>query len=444
MKIGDETQTIEFKESTGEIHQGIEAIASILNKHSQGELYFGVKDDGTVKGQIVKDSTIKSIADAILRDIEPRINPTIEKVTFEDLDYIKVSFYGMQKPYSAFGRFLVRVGTQNRQMTRDELRRLIKNEDYSYPWERETNDLVLDDIDDTSLKNYYDEAISCGRLTMNLYDKISLLSSLDLYKNNKLNNAAYALFGKNAKVGLKLATYATDDKLTFTDLKLFNDNIYNLFDIAIKYILDHINWKMRIELKREAIPEIPVDAIREIVVNAFAHAIYEPLPEIEINIHPGKITIFNPGSFPDELTPIDFINDNIPSIKRNPLILDVLYRCKNVEKSGTGFKRMNSSCKNANLKWDFKLTAYGFLFNFYRNNVSLSDTLDVTLTSELNDSEKRVYDMIKNNKKITRKEMSITLDKNIRTIQRITGSLVNKGYISRIGNNRFGYWEILK
>ena len=97
---------------------------------------------------------------------------------------------------------------------------------------------------------------------MNHFDKIQLLSILELYKNNKLNNAAYALFGKDAKVGFKLATYATDDKITFIDLKLFKDNIYNLFEIAVRYILDHINWNMKIELKRDAIPEILIEAIR--------------------------------------------------------------------------------------------------------------------------------------------------------------------------------------
>lgn len=50
-------------------------------------------------------------------------------------------------------------------------------------------------------------------------------------------------------------------------------------------------------------------------INAFAHAFYENHPEIEINIHPGLISIFNPGTFPVELTPNDFINRIISSLK---------------------------------------------------------------------------------------------------------------------------------
>lgn len=227
---------------------------------------------------------------------------------------------------------------------------------------------------------------------MPTYNKESLLSTLELYKNQKFSNATYVLFGKEADIGLKLACFATDEKITFTDLNLLKGNIYNLINIATTYILNHINWQVNINKKREEIPEIPVKAIREIVVNAFAHAIYEPTPEIEINIHPNKITIFNPGSFPDDLTPNDFVKENISSIKRNPLILDVLYRCKDVEKSGTGFKRMNELCQLNHISWDFKKTAHGFYFTFYRaTNVTLNVTLKEK--SNLTENESFVYNL---------------------------------------------------
>lgn len=439
MNLGLENEILEFKETTGELHQAIESIAAILNKHNAGVLYFGVLDNGDVKGQIISDNTIKNVTDGIYRDIEPRIVPTVQRIALDGKEVIKVSFSGKQVPYSAFGKFLIRVGTQNRQMTRDELRKLIKNEDYSYPWEKEKNSSGLDDIDNDSLKSYYDEAVGCGRLVLDTYNDKELLTILELYKDGALNNAAIALFGKSAGIGLKVATFATNEKITFTDLKLFKGNIYQLYNKAISYISDHINWRLDIGIKSETIPEIPLEAIREIVINAFAHAIYEPTPEIEINVFPGMITISNPGSFPDELTPIDFINDDISSIKRNPLILDVLYRCKNVEKSGTGFKRVNKVCSKNGIRWDFKETAYGFSFTFYRTNKSYARNIE---NNDLTDLEEKVYRLINNNVKISREEIANILGIGIRSVQRITNSLVKKGYLLRIGNNRFGYWEL--
>lgn len=36
MNLGMETETVEHKRSTGEMREGMESIASILNKHGQG------------------------------------------------------------------------------------------------------------------------------------------------------------------------------------------------------------------------------------------------------------------------------------------------------------------------------------------------------------------------------------------------------------------------
>ena len=93
---------------------------------------------------------------------------------------------------------------------------------------------------------------------------------------------------------------------------------------------------------------------------------------LDIGIHPGKIDIYTPGSFPDDLTPLDFISRKLPSYKRNKLILDILFRSKDVEKSGTGFQRVNDSCKKQNVTWNYRKEAYGFFFEFIRTNVQIN------------------------------------------------------------------------
>ena len=47
MKFGTESETLEFKESTSELHQAVESIAAILNKHESGKIYFGIDDPTT-------------------------------------------------------------------------------------------------------------------------------------------------------------------------------------------------------------------------------------------------------------------------------------------------------------------------------------------------------------------------------------------------------------
>ena len=48
MNLGSESETVEFKKSTGEHKEAPQAMSAMLNKHGAGELYFGVKDDGEV------------------------------------------------------------------------------------------------------------------------------------------------------------------------------------------------------------------------------------------------------------------------------------------------------------------------------------------------------------------------------------------------------------
>ena len=446
MNLGKETELIEFKESTSEKHEGCESISAMINKHGFATIYFGVLDNGDIKGQIVSDSTLKDLADTIMRDIEPKIIPTIETINCDNKMVIKVTASGNQQPYSAYGKFLIRVGTQNRKMSRDELVRLVKDANYSSSWENLLSAYTVEDIKDESLLRYYNEAVGSDRLEMSSYDKESLLSTLGLTFNGRLKNAGYALFGKNPNIGLKIASYATDEKLTFTDLKLFKGNIYDLIDEAMVYIKNHINWKIDFGgTQRIETPEIPIRAIREMVVNAFAHTEYEGNPEIEISMHPGMITIFNPGSFPDNLTPFDFITKNISSIKRNPLILDTLFRCKDVEKSGTGFRRMNQLCNEAKIVWSYENTAYGFYFTFYRNNNSTQKEYTKSAAEHrLNTTELEIYNLIKNDTKILKPDIATSVNKSLRTIQRYLNDLMSNGYIKRVGNNQYGYWEILK
>ena len=62
VNIGPETEQIEYKKTIGEIKEAMISIAAILNKHQQGELYFGVKNDGTVVGQEINDETLRKVS----------------------------------------------------------------------------------------------------------------------------------------------------------------------------------------------------------------------------------------------------------------------------------------------------------------------------------------------------------------------------------------------
>jgi ATP-dependent DNA helicase RecG len=80
MMTFQESETVELKKSTSELKEAVISIVAMLNKHQRGEVWFGVRNVGTVVGQQVSEKTIRDIYKAIADNVEPRIYPVIEQV----------------------------------------------------------------------------------------------------------------------------------------------------------------------------------------------------------------------------------------------------------------------------------------------------------------------------------------------------------------------------
>ena len=446
INFGHETEELEFKKSTGETRDAMKDIVAILNKHEKGILYFGVAPNGDVKGLQVVESTLRDVSRVIFESIKPQIYPQIQKITIDDCDIIEVKFSGKNKPYSAYGKYYIRVADESRELTPAELKEMMIANEYSERWEQFETPYTIKDVDEAALKEFFNRAIACGRLPEDGYDAEKLLSKLGLLKNNHLNNAGYVLFGNNGPVTLKMAVFASDEKLTFLDINRAEDNIFRLVDTALTYIKKNIRWRAEIgNVTREEIPEIPLKALREIVINSFAHAEYGTGSQHEIDIHPGKVVIYNPGTFPSEFSPEDFVKKNLSSIIRNELIAKVLYLCHDIESFGSGFKRVYALCNAENVGCSYEKTPIGFSFVFLRNDPNMPKNMPDKKQSvpvDLTKTEKEVYRLLQLQPNLTREELSIEIEKSIKTVQRTLEGLRLRGLISRVGTSRKGYWEI--
>lgn len=69
---------------------------------------------------------------------------------------------------------------------------------------------------------------------------------------------------------------------------------------------------------------------------------------------------------------------------------------------------------------------------------------DKNLSGELTDNEKRVLLELINNPSIPYDTLVVELGISRRTVLRVFVSLVEKGFIERIGTNKKGYWKIIK
>jgi ATP-dependent DNA helicase RecG len=401
-----ENETLELKKSTSELKAAIISIASILNKHGFGELYFGIKNDGKIVGQEVSEKTLRDISQSISENIEPKIYPEINVVKIENRNCIYVQFLGREKPYYAFGRAYTRVGDEDRKLSAKEIENIIlKKHDKATRWETRLSDKTIDQLDEEIIKKFVEKANNVGRLEFKHETTETTIRKLDLINNGWLLNAGGVLFCDENPLVVQMAIFAGKDKLTFLDIKQLRGNIFYLLDESELYIKNHINWRVKFgKLEREEIPEIPVDAIREALVNSLCHKDYKIPKSNEVAIFKDRVEIYNPGDFPEGLTPQDFIKGRERSILRNPLISQMLYYSKDVESWGSGLKRIYEDCIENDVKVEFKILKTGFLVIFYRKNHDSFSARKKVVNGGLsedvegiNEGIKKLYNYIKHN-----------------------------------------------
>lgn len=194
---------------------------------------------------------------------------------------------------------------------------------------------------------------------------------------------------------------------------------------AENYIKKNIHWSVDVNgLYRNEIPEIPVEALREIIVNSFAHADYIGWSKNEIDIHPRRVAIYNPGTFPNEFVPEDFVERDISSKIRNEIICDVLYKCRAVETWGTGLKKTYRLCKEAGVRVGYQKEIDGFWFFFYRNSAKNGINTDTNnYINDLSELEMIIISEIEKDDTISRQRLSEITGRSVRSIQRSLDSL---------------------
>ena len=451
MNLGIESETLEFKKTTAEVDKAMDNVASMLNKHGHGTVFFGVAPDGEVTGQTVSANTLNDVAQKCKTAIRPMVYPDISIQTFDGRDVIRLDVTGGEKPYSSFGRYYKRVFDRTEEMTPDELKRMMASADASSYWENNPTRYGIEAVDRAALKAFYNKAVSCGRLdSMPGYDEVSLLTGLGLMEDGYLTNAGYFLFSNRRPVVLKLAVYVTDERISFSDIARMEDNIFNLIGKGFAYIKEHMNWRVDFGdgTSRIEVPEIPVEAIREIVVNSFAHADYRGSSENEIDITPSMIEIYNPGEFPEGLSPEMFALQRIKSMPRNKVILNTLFKSKDVELFGSGFRKVFAYCSKYGVRVSSSSAHGGFSFVFYRDSadhrVGTASGVSENSVGYRVGVDNQVLTLLKENPAQTREQMAERIGKTVRTVQRALDRLSDDGMIRRIGSNRSGFWEVLK
>ena len=112
-----------------------------------------------------------------------------------------------------------------------------------------------------------------------------------------------------------------------------------------------------------------------------------------------------------------FAEKRIKSMPRNKVILNVLYKSKDVEIFGSGFKKVYTVCRKSGTRTDFHTGYGGFSFFFFRDNVT------VKVAETKMPTHRIVLELLKENPTRSREEMAGIIRKTVRTVQRALDKL---------------------
>jgi len=360
-----ESETIEFKKSLAELGEGLNSLTSILNKHGAGELWFGIKNDGTPAGMDVTETTLRKVSQAIAAHIEPKIFPEVSKVSVAGKSCIRVAFSGSERPYYSHGRAYMRVADEDRQLSAKEIEAVILRRNRSHRgWDSEPIPETSFKPDAAKVRAYVRKA---GLPWTNAQ---AALQNLGLHSDGRYLNAARVFFAKPPALTLRCAVFATTTTATIIDQHDFHGDILTLIEEAEKYILKNIRIGMKLHgLTRVDVPEIDPEAFREAIINAFCHRDYRDSDEVRIAIFPDRVEVRNPGRLIEGLT-LRTLRTAKVSRRRNPLIADLLRRIHLIEAWGRGIPLILEKAPRAR----FSQTADIFITEFPRPPIAVDSS----------------------------------------------------------------------
>jgi ATP-dependent DNA helicase RecG len=266
-------------------------------------------------------------------------------------------------------------------MPREEYESRILNKFHAHRrWENELAPewITVQDLDENEIQVTLQNAIKLGRIkSPSLSDSTSILRGLGLLDNDRLINAAVALYGKSERLfssypqlSIRLARFRGSNRLTgFQDNRDYWGNAFDLLKRGELFLMDHVPISGRIipgKIVREDYPLYPSIATREAVANAICHRDYTSQGggAVAVAMYDDRLEIINPGILHFDLTPEKLYRPH-ESKPWNPIIASVFYRAGIIEKWGMGTLNIVEKCKeNGNAKPLWEVRAQSVITTF--------------------------------------------------------------------------------
>lgn len=367
-----ENSGVEFKRDDVRPEQLAKEVVALANFEG-GRILLGVEDDGSITG-IERANVEEWVMDTVFRRyVHPMILPYYEEVALDDGRRVAVISVasGTAKPYvvrhSGREDIYIRVGGTSRLASREQQARLHAAGGLLHA--------ELMPVSGTSLKD-----LSKERLTAYLRDIVGDVDALTTEEmwHTRLQGlglmaeapsgpvlctiAGLVLFGHAPRRALKQAglrllafegtdmSYQTryDDVLDGPLVPLIQQEVDGSHRVLERGIFERLFEQLSIllttsgeflsdDLRRERLWSIPPEALREAVVNAFAHRDWMCFPEVEVVIYRDRVDVTSPGALTNSMTIEKMLAGQ--RSPRNPVIVEVLRDFGYVDARGMGVRK---------------------------------------------------------------------------------------------------------
>lgn len=352
-----ESQNIEYKESWRDEY--LKWICGFANAQG-GTLYIGVDDDKKVVG--VKNS--KKLMEDIPNMVKDRLGIIVDVnlLSSDGKDYIEVSVQQSHNPISMRGKYYYRTGSTLQELRGASLDTFILSRQ-GRTWDSVPQPgLSTKSLDTESINTFKKESVRSQRMKS---EDVSgsrkvLLEKLHLYDGEYLKRAAALLFHPDPErfitgAFVKIGYFLNDADLAYQDEihgSLFRQVAQTMDLLTTKYTKAYIHYE---GIHRVDEQPLPMDGLREAVLNAIIHKAYGEFTPVQIRVYEDHIAIWNPGYLPNGWN-IERLTGSHGSKPFNPDIANTFFRAGFIESWGRGIEKIATTCKGYGCpspEWDY-------------------------------------------------------------------------------------------
>ncbi len=436
-----ESYLVEFKET---LNKSLSRELTAFANASGGRIFLGITDSGVPKGVTINNK-IRSQVQDIANNCSPRIPVHLSE--YDNVLIIDVP-EGKDKPYHCSDGFFIRMGANAQKMDRQDIIDFLQSEgQVRFEEQLHKKYEISSDFVPQKLKAY----LELAGITSTL-DNESILLNLGVAENIngklRMNNAGVLFFSESIQLLCEQATITCGVFDGLERVHVLNRKDYSLDIISnIDYALHFIKQELRVKYemtgtaRRREVYELPLDAIREAVINAVVHRDYFLAgSHVVIEIFDDRVEISNPGGLPRGLDEKDF---GKKAVRRNQLIASLLHRIDFVENLGTGIGKIRQLLKQAGAPEPHFEFGNFFTIIFPRPEQTTRKTTRKT-TQKLTENQRNILSFLKSNPSAGRELIAENIEGITEDgVKYNLKKLQESGVLKRIGPPKGGRWEVL-